>query len=277
MPASNPKLGFIGAGMMSSAMINGIIAAKVTEPGNIIASDLYQPSLDRLSASGVRTSTTNKEVVTGADVIVLAVKPDVIPAVLTEIEQFLTDDSLVVSIAAGVPLSALENLVPGKRVIRVMPNTPCLVSESAAAFSLGSHAKDEDRELVQSLLSAVGFACEVKESQLDAVTGVSGSGPAYIFVLIEALADGGVRMGLPRATALKLAAQTVKGAATMVLETGTHPGEHGLRVLKDNVCSPGGTTICAVEALEKNGFRAAAISAVVAATNKSLEMRNAKK
>ncbi|CAM9296014.1 unnamed protein product [Hapterophycus canaliculatus] len=272
MPASDPKLGFIGAGMMSSAMINGIIAAKVTKAENIIASDVYQPSLDRLAASGVRTSDANKEVVSGSDVVVLAVKPDVIPAVLAEIAPHLTEASLVVSIAAGVPLAVLEELVPGKRVVRVMPNTPCLVSESAAAFSLGSHAKEEDRDLVQSLLSAVGYACEVKEYQLDAVTGVSGSGPAYIFILIEALADGGVRMGLPRATALKLAAQTVRGAATMVLETGTHPG-----VLKDQVCSPGGTTIAAVEALEKNGFRAAAMSAVVAATNKSLEMRSAKK
>lgn len=272
MPVTNPKLGFIGAGMMSSAMINGIIVAKVTKPEHIIASDVYQPSLDRLSASGIRTSQSNMEVVSGADVVILAVKPDVIPAVLKEIDQHLTKDSLVVSIAAGVPLAVLEALVPGKRVVRVMPNTPCLVSESAAAFSLGSVATDEDRELVQSLLGAVGYACEVKESQLDAVTGVSGSGPAYIFVLIEALADGGVRMGLPRATALKLAAQTVKGAATMVLETGTHPA-----VLKDQVCSPGGTTIAAVEALEKNGFRAAAIAAVVAATNRSMEMRDAKK
>eukprot|EP00903_Cladosiphon_okamuranus_P012498 g11703.t1 len=272
MAATNPKLGFIGAGMMSSAMINGIIAAKVTKPENIIASDVYQPSLDRLSASGVQTSISNKEVVSGSDVVVLAVKPDVIPTVLEEIEECLTEESLVVSIAAGVPLSVMEGLVPGKRVVRVMPNTPCLVSESAAAFALGTHAREEDRELVQSLLSAVGYACEVKESQLDAVTGVSGSGPAYIFVLIEALADGGVRMGLPRATALKLAAQTVRGAATMVLETGTHPG-----VLKDQVCSPGGTTIAAVEALEKSGFRAAAMAAVVAATTKSLDMRNAKK
>lgn len=272
MPVVNLKLGFIGAGMMASAMINAIIAAKVAKPEHIVATDIYKPSLERLSATGIRTSDVNIEAVKDSEVVILAVKPDLIPSVLTEIKQYLSQDVLIISIAASVQLTDIEQLIPGKRVVRVMPNTPCLVSESAAGFTLGQHATAEDREVVEALFGAVGYACEVKESQLDAVTGLSGSGPAYIFVLIDALADGGVRMGLPRAMALKLAAQTVKGAATMVLETGTHPG-----VLKDQVCSPGGTTIAAVEALEKNGFRAAAISAVVAATTKSMEMRNTNK
>ncbi|CAM9758880.1 unnamed protein product [Ascophyllum nodosum] len=273
MPAENPKLGFVGAGMMASAMINGIIAAKATQAHHISASDLYnKPGLDRLAASGVRTTACNAEVAAGSRVIFLAVKPDVIPTVLREIRDEVADDTLLVSIALGVTISALEELAPGKRVVRVMPNTPCLVSEMAAAFCMGSLATDEDKKLLEGLLGSVGYAIEVPESKIDAVTGLSGSGPAYVFMMIEALADGGVRMGLPRATALQLAAQTVKGAATMVLETGTHPA-----VLKDQVCSPGGSTIAAVEALEKGGFRAAVMSAVIAASNKSIEMRSEKK
>ncbi|CAM9336246.1 unnamed protein product [Pylaiella littoralis] len=265
-----PMLGFVGAGMMATAMINGIIASKVTDPGNIVASASRMSSLGRLAASGVRTTATNMEVASASDVIVLAVKPDIIPQVLREIEPHLKQDALVVSIAAGIPLATLERFIPGKRVARVMPNTPCLVSEGACGFSMGSHGTAEDRDMVQRLMGAVGLACEVKETLLDGVTGVSGSGPAYIFLLIEALADGGVRVGLPRAMALKLAAQTVKGAAAMVLETGEHPG-----VLKDQVCSPGGLTIAAIESLEKNGFRSAAMQAVITVANKSLEMRKA--
>eukprot|EP00903_Cladosiphon_okamuranus_P019207 g17661.t1 len=269
--AGGATLGFVGAGMMATAMINGIIAAKVSAPGSIIVSAAHKSSLERIAASGVRTAESNPEVASESDVVVVAVKPDIYPSVLQEIEPHLKEDALVVSIAGGISLAAVEQLVPGKRVVRVMPNTPCLVSEGAAGFSMGSHAKDEDRDMVQRLMGAVGLACEVKEPLLDGVTGVSGSGPAYIFVLIEALADGGVRMGLPRAMAIKLAAQTVKGAAAMVLETGEHPG-----VLKDQVCSPGGLTIAAIESLEKNGFRSAAIQAVVTVATKSFEMRVAK-
>lgn len=153
---------------------------------------------------------------------------------------------LIISIAAGVTLATLESALPGHRVIRVMPNTPCLVGEAASAFSLGKHATDADRTLVKTLLDAVGLSMEVPETLLDAVTGLSGSGPAYVFQFIEALSDGGVMAGLPRNVAMQLAAQTVKGAAEMVLRTGKHPGE-----LKDGVTSPGGTTIAGVEALEK--------------------------
>ncbi|CAM9701537.1 unnamed protein product [Discosporangium mesarthrocarpum] len=275
---SDLRLGFIGAGMMATAMINGVIASKVAKAGNIIASDLSQPNLDRLGATGVQTTKYNEEVLrSGVDVLVLAVKPGVIPTVLSELareqarSKELVDQTLVVSIAAGVPLSAMEPLLqPRSRVVRVMPNTPCLVSEAASAYAPGSMATEGDKAMVGRLLGAVGYSCEVKEDQLDAVTGVSGSGPAYIYMLIEALADGGVRMGLPRDVAMKLAAQTARGAATMVLETGSHPGQ-----LKDQVCSPGGTTIAAVETLEKSGFRAAALGAVVVATRRSMELKEA--
>ncbi|CAN0520401.1 unnamed protein product [Ectocarpus sp. 12 AP-2014] len=223
-PGDGPRLGFVGAGMMATAMVNGIVASKVTEPGNVFVSAPHRSSLDRLAKLGIRTSDINLEVASGSDVVVVAVKPDVVPAVLREIVPHLRKDALVVSIAAGIPLAVLEQLAPGKRVVRVMPNTPCLVSEGATGFSMGSLATDEDRDTVHALMGAVGLAVEVKEALLDGLTGVSGSGPAYIYVLIEALADGGVRMGLPRAMAIKLAAQTVKGAAEMVLETGEHPG-----------------------------------------------------
>lgn len=174
---------------------------------------------------------------------------------------------LLISIAAGVECSQFT--LEGKRTIRVMPNTPCLVNSMAAAYCAGKYATPEDMEFVGTVLNAVGTAVACEEKLMNAVTGLSGSGPAYIFMLIEALADGGVRQGLPRATAIKLAAQTVKGAAEMVLKTGTHPG-----VLKDQVCSPGGTTIAGVHALEDNGFRAAAIGAVAAATKRAHELSN---
>ena len=177
-------------------------------------------------------------------------------------------DMLFVSIAAGVTSDSIKQELPEKsRVVRVMPNTPCLVGEMAAGFCKGPNALPEDMTLVGSLLNTLGTAMPCDEKLLNAVTGLSGSGPAYIFVLIEALADGGVRQGIPRATALALAAQTVKGAAQMVLETGKHPG-----ILKDQVCSPGGTTIAGVEALETNGFRAATMSAVSAATARADEL-----
>ena len=207
-----------------------------------------------------------------SDMLWLAVKPDIVPAVLREVGQTVAaKQGLVVSIAAGVSLASMEAALPaGVRVVRVMPNLPALVNECAAGFCRGTNATPADSDAVRRLLSTVGSAEEVPEKQMDAVTGVSGSGPAYGFLMVEALADGGVRAGLPRATALTLAAQTLKGAATMVLETGKHPGE-----LKDQVCSPGGTTIAGVEALEHSGFRASTMSAVAAATARSAELRTA--
>lgn len=211
--------------------------------------------------------------VANSSVVFLCVKPNVLPQLLQEVYQVCKEDTqraLLVSIAAGVTCAQIESQLPaGVRVVRVMPNTPCLVGQSASGYTAGKHATPEDLQLVHKIFSSVGKAVHVpNEKDLDAVTGLSGSGPAYIFLLIEALADGGVRAGLTRQVALDLAVQTVKGAAMMVEETKTHPG-----VLKDQVCSPGGTTIAGVEALERNGFRSAAIEAVTAATSRARELQ----
>jgi pyrroline-5-carboxylate reductase len=205
-----------------------------------------------------------------SDVLVLAVKPQTLPALLDEIRNQVTEKHLVVSIAAGVSLKRLaDGLLANRRLIRVMPNTPCLLGASAAGFAAGPGAKPEDVALVERLFNAVGKAFVVPESLLDPVTGLSGSGPAFVYVMVEALADGGVRMGLPRDVATTLAAQTVMGAARMVLETGQHPGQ-----LKDAVTSPGGTTIAGLHALERGGFRAAVMDAVEAATKRAAELGN---
>lgn len=245
--ANKLSAGFIGCGMMASAMMDGLIAKKVVDnPDCIVCSDIYQPNLDLAAAKGITAAGSNEELCKNAiDVVILAVKPFAIEEVCKDIVK-VPSDALIVSIAAGVTLDTLQKQLPGRRVVRVMPNTPCLVGEAASGFAMGALCKDKDREIVQRIFGSVGIAKEIKEVLLNAVTGLSGSGPAYVYEFIEALADGGVRSGLPREVALQLAAQTVKGAATMVLETGIHPGQ-----LKDNVCSPGGTTIAGVETLEK--------------------------
>ena len=218
--------------------------------------------------TGAKAAASNAEVLKFANIVVLAVKPDQVAGVLAELRGGFTKQHLLISIAAGVTLAKLEAALPaGARVIRVMPNTPALVGESARAFALGKSATAADGELAKKLLSAVGVAFQVKESLLDAVTGLSGSGPAYVYMFIDALSDGGVASGLPRDIATKLAAQTVLGAAKMVLETGQHPG-----ALKDQVTSPGGTTIEGLHELEKGKLRAAVMSAVRAATEKSKKL-----
>jgi len=261
-------IGFLGAGKMAEALAKGIVAAGVSPPEKIWASDVDAARREALAKLGVATAVSNAEVVAQADLLVLAVKPNVVGPLLEEIAPAVEARHLVVSIAAGVPLAFLEERLPARtRVIRVMPNTPCLVGATAAAFARGTHATEEDEGVVSTLLNAVGRSFVVGEDLLDAVTGLSGSGPAYVYVMIEALADGGVRMGLPRPIAQTLAAQTVFGAAKMVLETGEHPA-----VLKDAVASPGGTTIAGLHALERGGLRAALIDAVEAATRRSQEL-----
>lgn len=243
------SVGFIGSGMMASALMDGLLAKKsLSGPASISCSDVWQPSLDRAAEKGYNAYPTNDKVCESAKTaIILAVKPNIIETVCKDIMAAKDEnDAVIISIAAGVTLKTLEASLPGRRVIRVMPNTPCLVGEAAAGFALGSLATDADREIVKTIFGSVGLAVEVAEKLLDAVTGVSGSGPAYVFQFIEALSDGGVRAGLSRDVATKLAAQTVKGAAEMVLQTGKHPG-----LLKDGVTSPGGTTIAGVEALEQ--------------------------
>ena len=264
------RVGFLGAGRMASALVRGWLAAGLVRADRVWASDPVEAArvgfADQLD--GVHTTTDNAEVVANSDLLVLAVKPQAMDGLLREIREAVTTKHLVVSIAAGVSLAQLaRGLGSDRRLVRVMPNTPCLVGASAAAFAAGEHATDEDVSLVGALLEAVGKAFDVPEHLLDAVTGLSGSGPAFVYVMIEALSDGGVRVGLPRPVATALAAQTVLGAAKMVLETGEHPG-----TLKDAVTSPGGTTISGLHELERGGLRAALMNAVEAATQRSIEL-----
>jgi pyrroline-5-carboxylate reductase len=239
------------------------------KPADIVISDLYAAVAEKLSkATGAAFAATNASLVDKADAVVLCVKPNDALDALREVSAKLKG-KLVISIVAGLDAKALESAAGSSaRVIRVMPNTPALVGQGAAAYSLGSTATEDDAGLVEKILSGVGLAVRVKEALLDAVTGLSGSGPAYVFTVIEALADGGVLMGLPRDLSLKLAVQTVAGAATMVRDTGEHPA-----VLRDQVASPGGTTIAGLEELESAGLRSALISAVRAATERSRQLR----
>ena len=268
---SKLRVGFIGAGQMATALARGFTATRTLTPQQIFAADAIAAAGARFEeATGGKILSTNAEVASSADVLFLAVKPQQMTAVLAELKPQLTAQHLVISIAAGVPLSTLATaLGADRRVVRVMPNTPCLVGAGASAYATGGTATPADAELVQQLLSTVGMAASVPETALDAVTGLSGSGPAFVYQFIEALSDGGVRAGLPRNLATHLAAQTVLGAAQMVLVTGQHPGP-----LKDAVTSPGGTTIAGLHALEQAGFRGAVMDAVVAAWERSQELSN---
>ena len=270
-PRMSAKLtiGFLGAGKMATALAKGLVQAKLVNAGQIIASDPIEAARSAFAKEvGVKTTASNLEVTQSAPVLVLAVKPDQVAGVLKDIRGLFTEKHLLCSIAAGVTLARLESgLGNGARVIRVMPNTPALVGASATAYALGKNATAEDGLLAQKMFSAVGVAFQLKESLLDAVTGLSGSGPAYVYLIIEALSDGGVAAGLPRDVATKLAAQTVFGSAKMALETGQHPG-----ALKDMVTSPGGTTIEGIHELEKAGVRGALMNAVRAAAEKSKKL-----
>lgn len=262
------KIGFIGAGKMASAMMKGIIAKGLYTKDEIIACNRGAETRNRVSKElGVKVYENVSDVVDKTDFIVLAVKPYQIEGILATNSVDSFTNKLVVSIAAGVKISTLEGYVPDAKIVRVMPNVCCTVLKSASSYTLGSKATAEDGEKVKEMLEAIGIAFEVKEKDIDAVTGLSGSSPAYMFMVIDALADGGVLMGLPRDMAIKLAAQTMLGSALTVLETGTHPDE-----LKDSVCSPGGTTIEGVKVLEDYGMRAAFISAVQASAERSKEL-----
>ena len=267
--AENKRVGFIGAGQMAIALARGLVSSGFTTAENIIAGDPFPAARSRFeSETGGTTAETNADVISNSEILILAVKPQMMDTVLDFVKPDVTTDHLVISIAAGVSLDSLSSgLGSDRRIVRVMPNTPCLVGQSASGFSLGDNATAADSAVVLQLLSAVGFAVQVPEHLLDAVTGLSGSGPAYAYQIIEALSDGGVRMGLPRDVATKLAAQTLLGAATMVLETGQHPG-----ALKDAVTSPGGTTIAGIHALETGGLRGCLMNAVEAATRRSKEL-----
>lgn len=269
MDAASVRIGFLGAGKMATALARGWLAAGLADGDALLASDPVPEARKAFqSATGVRVTADNREVVAASDVVVLAVKPQSMTSLLTEIRPVVVSRHLVISIAAGITLRQMEDgLGSERRLVRVMPNTPCLVGASAAAYSPGQAATPEDIVLIDRLLNAVGRAYRLPENLIDGVTGLSGSGPAFVYVIIEALSDGGVRVGLPRDVATMLAAQTVFGAAKMVLESGTHPG-----VLKDMVTSPGGTTIAGLHALERGGLRAALMDAVEAATRRSAEL-----
>ena len=263
------RIGFLGAGQMATALAKGWATAGLLDLTHSLASDPYQAAREKFQATtGIRATNSNAEVIAATDVLVLAVKPQMMSAVLPEAAATISAKHLVVSIAAGITLKQLAEWIGSDtRLVRVMPNTPCLVGASATGYSVGPKATAADGELVGKLFRSVGNAFAVPENLLDAVTGLSGSGPAYVYVMIEALADGGVRVGLPRDIALSLAAQTVFGAAKMVLETGSHPA-----ALKDAVASPGGTTIAGLHALERAGFRAGLMDAVEAAAKRATEL-----
>lgn len=254
---------------MATALAAGLIRSGITAADRLLASDVSAAARDAFrEATGVRATDQNAEVLAACDVVVLAVKPQAAGEVLQPLLSQWRPEHLLISIVAGTPLAQLRAWTSARcRIVRVMPNTPCLVGAGASAWAAGESATEADGGLVQRLLSTVGTAVAVPERLLDAVTGLSGSGPAYVFEIIEALSDGGVRMGLPRATATCLAAQTVLGAARMVLETGEHPA-----ALKDAVASPGGTTIAGLHALETGGLRGTLMNAVQAATLRSQEL-----
>lgn len=260
----------IGAGNMGPALAKGFVDAGLVPAAQVTAYAPRAESRERFTTNipGAKATDDLPSVAESADLIIIAVKPHYVPEVMAEMQRHLKKKPLVVSVAAGLTLSTLSQGLPkGTRIIRVMPNTPSLIGKGASGYSRGEHATEADAATVGELLAAVGVAVEVPEHLLDAVTGVSGSGPAYIYTVIEALADGGVRAGLPRDTALQLAAQTVSGAAEMVLTTGRHPA-----VLRDEVTSPGGTTAAGLAALEKNGLRWAMHEAVAATTNRAKEL-----
>ncbi|MFM1768619.1 MAG: Pyrroline-5-carboxylate reductase [Verrucomicrobiota bacterium] len=270
--SSGLKIGFLGAGKMATALARGFVSAGLAKPADLLASDPSEAARHSFAQeTGAQAGQDNLAVVRACSILILAVKPDQVAAVLEGIRPAFTPEHLLVSIAAGVPLARLEKSLPAPaRVVRVMPNTPALVGASASAYALGPDTRPADGALVERLLSSVGLALAVKESYLDAVTGLSGSGPAYAFLILEALSDGGVAAGLPRDTATRLAAQTLLGSAKLVLETGLHPG-----ALKDMVTSPGGTTIEGLHELERAGVRGALMNAVRAATDKSRRLGQA--
>ena len=253
---------------MAEAMIGGLLAGQVCSAESIWATDPVAERRDRLKGQfGVRVGSANREAVAWADLIVLAVKPQTLPAVLSEIGSSLAH-AFVISIVAGVTIRTIAEQTGGAtRVVRAMPNTPALVREGMTALATGAGVSDGDVHLARTIFETVGKVVVVEERLMDAVTGLSGSGPAYVFQAIEALSDGGVMMGLPRQTAELLAAQTVFGSARLVLESGVHPAQ-----LKDRVASPGGTTIAGLHQLEQRGFRAALMAAVEAATIRSKEL-----
>lgn len=256
---------------MAEAMIRGLLRGKVFAPERITASSPREERRRELEEKfGIRTTADNREAAR-AEIVVLSVKPQILSKVLDEVSDVVDSEALVISIAAGVPVGAIQSrLASGTRVVRAMPNTPALVEAAATAIARGEHARDSDLDDAKRIFDAIGITVILDESQLDAVTGLSGSGPAYVFLILEALSDAGVKVGLSRRTAQLLAAQTLLGSAKLLLETNEHPGR-----LKDMVTSPGGTAITGLHTLENGGVRTTLMNAVEAATRRSRELGEA--
>ena len=265
----NQTIAVIGAGHMAGALIGGMVRSKLLAPKSITASRRSSEALAELQKKwGVRTTVDNRKAAAEADVVMLAVKPQMARKVMEELAGTIRRDQLVISVMAGVTSAAINKaLRVDCPVVRAMPNTPCLVDAGATALAAGAHATDADLARAEAVFKSVGLVVALPESALDAATGLSGSGPVYIYMVIEAMTDGGVKMGIPRAVAAKLAAQTVFGAAKLVLETGKHPA-----ILKDEVTTPAGTAINAIHVLESRGLRSVLIDGIVAATNRSQEL-----
>jgi len=262
-------LGFIGSGRMATALALGCVQSGLVAAEQVLAADPSEEARERFAAQlpGVRLAQDNRELLKQAEIVILAVKPQMMPEVLTDVAEQTADHHLFVSIAAGITLSKLDTLLPAGKIVRVMPNTPCLIGLGASCYSLGRQATEVEGQLVQKILESVGLATQVEEPLLDAVTGVSGSGPAFIYTVIEALAEGGTAMGLPPELALELAIQTTRGAAEMLRSTGNSPAE-----LREQVTSPGGTTLAGLEMFAKLEGASALRGAVEAATKRSIEL-----
>ena len=268
---SERTIGFVGGGNMAEAMIRGLLRGKVFAPENVIVSGPRDERMRELSGTYAIRGTLDNREAAKARIVVLSVKPQILSRVLDEISDAIDPEALVISIAAGVPVEAIQSrLASGTRVVRGMPNTPALVDAAATAIAGGEHARESDLEDARRIFDAIGITVILEESQLDAVTGLSGSGPAYVFLILEALSDAGVKVGLSRRTAQLLAAQTLLGSAKLLLETNEHPGR-----LKDMVTSPGGTAITGLHTLEHGGLRTTLMNAVEAATRRSRELGEA--
>ena len=267
------KIGFIGTGNMGSSIIKGILSSKFEENENINIFDLDKDKVNNLVKEyGVNAVNSEKELARNSDIIVLSVKPHIIPVVLKNLSENVKKDTIILTIAAGISISVIENaLGEDKKVVRTMPNTPAQVLSGMTAVTFNKNIENSEKEIIFKLLNSFGKSVEIEEKLMHAYTGISGSLPAYVYMFMEALADGGVLCGMPRNKAYEIVAQTVAGSAKMFLETGKHPGQ-----LKDEVCSPSGTTIEAVRVLENGNFRGNVIEAVVACTEKSKEMAGEK-
>jgi len=263
------KLGIIGAGNMGSSILKGVTASNFLENKNIAIFDLNKEKIEELSKEyGVKRAKSENEIAKESSILILSVKPNIIPKVLEKIKDGLTEKTIVLSIAAGISINFIQNIIgTDKKVVRTMPNTPAQVMEGMTAVSFNHNIQENEKSMIFKLLNSFGKSIEIEEKLMHAYTGISGSLPAYVYVFMEALADGGVLEGMPRDRAYEIIAQTVLGSAKMMLETKKHPG-----ILKDEVTSPGGTTIAALKVLEDGKFRGTVMEAVKACTEKSKEM-----